>query len=114
MNNTLTAESCASTCRNCQKVCEETLAYCKEKGGRHTDTKHINLLEDCITACQTSVYFLSRKSENHMKSCAFCAEICNACADSCDAMADDEQMKKCADECRKCAQSCEKMAGEQS
>lgn len=105
-----TMESCKAVCRSCQTVCEKTLAYCKKKGGKHTEAKHLDTLKDCITACKTSADFLSRKSANHMKSCAFCAEICRACAASCEAFGDDKQMKDCAAECRKCAESCEKMS----
>lgn len=105
-----TMESCEATCRKCQKVCEDTLAYCQKKGGKHVEAKHINTLKDCIQACKTSANFLSRNSANHMKSCAFCAEICKLCAKSCEAMPDDKKMTACADECRTCAESCEKMA----
>jgi len=106
----VTMESCLATCRKCQKVCENTLAYCKKKGGKHAEAKHINVLKDCIQACKTSADFLSRNSENHGKSCGLCAEICKLCAQSCEAMSDDKQMKDCAAECRKCAESCDKMA----
>lgn len=103
-------DACEATCRKCQKVCEETLAYCKKKGGKHAEAKHINTLKDCILSCKTSADFLSRNSANHMKSCGFCASICKVCAESCDTFADDKKMKDCADECRKCAESCEKMS----
>ena len=106
----VTMESCEDVCRKCQKVCEDTLAYCEKKGGKHSEVKHLNTLKDCITACKTSADFLSRKSERHTKSCAFCAEICKACATSCEAFGDDKQMKDCAAECRRCASSCDKMA----
>lgn len=79
-------------------------------GIRNAEVKHINTLKDCIQACKTSANFLSRNSANHMKSCAFCAEICKLCAKSCEAMPDDKKMKACADECRTCAESCDKMA----
>ncbi len=104
----MSTESCEAACRKCQKVCEETLAYCKKKGGKHAS--HYNALKDCIMACKTSVDFLSRSSARHMKSCAFCAVICTDCAESCDTLPDDQKMKECAAECRKCAESCKKMS----
>ena len=30
----VTMKSCIDECKKCQKVCEETLAYCKKKGGK--------------------------------------------------------------------------------
>jgi hypothetical protein len=108
----VTMESCQTQCRNCQKICEKTLAYCQKKGGKHAEAKHINTLKDCITACKTSADFLNRKSERHAKSCAFCAEICRACAVSCETFKGDKQMQDCAAECRRCAESCDKMAAQ--
>ena len=106
----VTMESCEAQCRKCQKICENTLGYCKKKGGKHTELKHLNVLQDCILVCKTSAEFLSRKSENHTRSCAFCAGICKICAKSCESMSEDKQMKACAEECRRCAASCEEMA----
>lgn len=103
-------EACEAQCKNCQKVCQETLAYCKDKGGKYAEAKHLNTLKDCILACKTSADFLSRNSANHMKSCGFCAAICKTCADSCATFADDKKLKECVAECRKCAESCDKMA----
>lgn len=109
-SETMSMESCEEVCKKCQKVCENTLAYCEKKGGKHADAKHLDLLKDCITACKTSADFLSRKSDNHTKSCAFCAEICKLCALSCESFEDDKQMKECGAECRRCESSCAKMA----
>lgn len=106
----VTMDSCLATCRKCQKMCENTLSYCKKKGGKHAEAKHINTLKDCIQACKTSADYLSRNSQNHDKSCGFCAEICKICAKSCETMPEDKQMKACAAECRTCAESCEKMS----
>ncbi len=103
-------ESCEAVCRKCQKVCEKTLAYCRKKGGKHAENKHLDTLRDCIAACKMSAEFLSRNSANHAKSCGFCADICKLCAESCESFGDDKQMKDCAAECRKCVESCEKMS----
>jgi hypothetical protein len=102
--------ACRTQCKICQKVCEDTLAYCQKKGGKYADAKHINTLKDCILACKTSANFLARNSANHMKSCGFCAAICKICADSCVTFTDDKTMKDCVAECRRCAESCDKMA----
>lgn len=105
-----THASCEDRCKSCQSVCEKTLKYCQQKGGKHVEPGHIALLKDCITACKSSADYLSRNSALHAKACAICAEACNKCAESCEKF-DDKQMKDCAAECRKCAESCTKMSG---
>jgi hypothetical protein len=105
-----TMASCIEHCQKCSNVCEKTLAYCKKKGGSHAEKKHLNILEDCIAACNLSAGYMSRKSDNHMASCGFCAEICKACANDCQQFKDDKQMKECADECLRCLDSCTKMS----
>lgn len=105
-----TMASCTEQCRKCDKVCETTLAYCRKKGGKHAEVKSISRLEDCIASCKLSADYMSRKSENHMKSCGFCAEICRSCAETCEQFKDDKQMKECAEECRRCLDSCTKMS----
>lgn len=105
-----TMASCIEECKKCKKICETTLAYCKKKGGKHAEAKHINVLKDCIASCNLSADYMTRNSANHMKSCGFCAEICKACAESCEEFKDDKQMKECAEECRRCAESCTKMS----
>ncbi len=105
-----TMKSCIEECKRCQKVCEETLAYCKKKGGKHAGKAHLNVIQDCIQSCKLSADYMTRESANHMQSCGFCAEICKACAETCEQFKGDKQMEKCAQECRKCAESCEKMS----
>lgn len=109
---TVTMKSCDAECKKCQQVCEETLAYCKKKGGKHAEKAHLTALEDCIQGCKLSDNFMERQSAKHVKACGFCAEVCKSCAESCDQFKDDKQMAKCAEECRKCADSCTKMSAE--
>lgn len=97
--------SSASHCSKCKSVCEDTLKYCKKKGGKHADKKHINALKDCIKACDFTSDLGSRDSALHAKAAAVCAEACNTCAASCEAF-DDQKMKDCAAECRACAKMC--------
>ncbi len=99
------AESTNSHCTKCKSVCEDTLKYCKKKGGKHADQKHINALKDCIKACDFTSDLGSRNSALHAKAAAVCAEACNTCAASCEAF-DDKKMKDCAAECRACAKMC--------
>lgn len=94
---------------DCYRVCEETIQYCSQKGGKHTDPQHIQALTDCKEACKMAANFMIRGSELHGKVCGVCADACKRCAESCEAMGDDEQMKKCAEICRKCEASCRPM-----
>jgi len=102
-------EACIQACHSCGQKCEDTIAYCKKKGGAHTEAKHISTLEDCAAACKMSEDFMKRGSAMMKQTCALCEEACRKCAESCDTFKDDAQMKSCAEECRKCADSCKKM-----
>lgn len=106
----VTMKSCIEECTKCQKACEETLAYCKKKGGKLADKELTNALKDCVQSCKLSADYMTRMSASHMKSCGFCAEICKACAEACEKFKGDKQLEQCAQECRKCNESCEAMA----
>lgn len=106
----VTMQSCIERCKKCQKVCEDTLAYCKKKGGKLAEKENLNALQDCIASCKLSADYMTRASANHMKSCEFCSEICKKCTEACEKFKGDKQMEKCAEECRTCEESCRKMA----
>ena len=101
---------CIKACADCFAICEQTAAYCVNKGGKHAEANHVRLLLDCAAICATGAGFMARGSPLHTKTCGVCADVCAQCADSCAAMKDDAQMKACADTCRACAESCRKMA----
>jgi len=103
-------QQCINECLACHALCLETITYCVQKGGKHVEQSHLQLLTDCAEACQVSANFMCRGSELHGRYCAVCAEVCNRCAESCDKFGDDEQMKACAEACRRCAESCQRMA----
>ena len=103
------AACCATSmdCNKCQKECEKTLSYFKKKGGKYTEAKNIQILEDCISSCKASAEFQSRKSANSSKIMAFCSEICKQCAQMCKDM-DDPKLADCIKSCLECASCCEK------
>jgi hypothetical protein len=104
-------EQCIRDCLDCHRVCLETVTYCLQQGGRHTEAAHIRLLLDCAEICQTSANFMIRGSDLHGRTCAVCAEVCRRCAEACEGFGDDRQMRRCAEACRRCAESCRQMAG---
>ena len=104
------AKDCCATkmdCSKCQKECEKTLSYFKKKGGKYTEAKNIQILEDCISSCKASAEFQSRKSANSSKIMAFCSEICKQCAQMCKDM-NDPKLADCIKSCLECATCCEK------
>ena len=103
-------QRCIELCQSCHDICLNTLAYCLQQGGRHTEEQHLRLLMDCAQICQTSADFMLRESTFHPRVCGACADICESCADSCGTMSDDERMKACADLCRECATTCRDMS----
>ena len=103
-------EECIRNCSDCHHICVETISYCLQKGGQHTEYQHIRLLLDCAQICQTSADFMLRGSDLHKYTCDVCAQVCGRCAEDCERMANDEQMHVCAEMCRSCAESCHRMA----
>ncbi len=103
-------QACQKACTSCKEVCEKTLAYCENKGGKYVEPKLIAALKDCITTCTASSGLLSRGSALHAKMCGVCAEACGKCAELCESF-DDKVMKDCAAECRQCEKSCKQMSG---
>jgi hypothetical protein len=102
---------CIVRCSDCHRACTETLMYCLQQGGQHSESNHIRLLIDCAQICQTSADFMLRGSDLHHFTCGACAEVCQRCFEDCAAMSDDNRMAACAEECRRCAESCRQMAG---
>lgn len=95
---------------NCYRSCIETISYCVEKGGKHTESNHLQILRDCADICILNTSFMIRGSTFHTKTAELCADICEKCATSCETVdPTDTQMKTCAEMCRKCASSCRKM-----
>lgn len=103
------AKDCCATemnCSACQKECEKTLAYFKKQGGKYTEAKNIQILEDCIASCKASADFQSRKSANSSKIMALCSDICKQCAQMCKDM-NDPKLADCIKSCLECATCCE-------
>jgi hypothetical protein len=95
----------------CSRICEETLSYCLQQGGRHVEAEHIKLLVDCAEICRTAAAFMARGSRHDAGLCRVCALVCQACADDCARFSGDKKMMRCAEACRRCAESCTHMAG---
>jgi hypothetical protein len=100
---------CIQECLSCFSTCEQTLAHCLRKGGRHAAVDHVKLLLDCAETCRTSAAMMSRESAFHQRQCLMCADVCKACEESCEEFGDDAQMKACADACRSCSNACRAM-----
>lgn len=103
-------EQCIQNCLDCARICMETLTYCHEQGGKHTEPGHLKLLMDCSEICQISAHFMLRGSEFHKQTCAVCADVCERCAQDCERFGDDAQMQTCAQVCRRCTESCRQMS----
>lgn len=102
-------EQCIQHCLDCHIVCTQTIPYCLQMGGAHSESDHIRLMLDCVQICQASADFMLRESPRHVLVCAACAVICARCAEAC-ARFEDERMDECAEVCRQCAESCQEMA----
>ncbi len=103
-------QQCIQECLSCFSVCEQTLAHCLRKGGKHAAADHVQRLMDCGESCRLSASMMSRESPFHARQCALCADICKACEESCEEFGDDAQMKACAEACRSCYEACRAMS----
>jgi hypothetical protein len=103
-------QRCIQECLSCFSTCEQTLAHCLKKGGKHAATDLVKVLMDCAESCRISASMMSRESAFHARHCAFCADVCKACEEACEAFGDEAQMKACADACRSCSESCRSMS----
>jgi hypothetical protein len=103
-------QKCVRECLDCFAACEQTIAGCLRKGGRHAAFEHIRALLDCAESCHTAVSMMMRQSVFQDRQCDLCADLCDSCADSCERLADDRAMRVCADICRRCASICRRMS----
>ena len=103
--------ACIDACRECERVCAETIPYCRQKGGMHAGQAHLRLMQDCVEICRTSASFMERGSELHRFVCGACAEVCERCYEDCMRMGDDPKMGVCAAACHRCAELCRHMSG---
>ena len=103
-------EQCIENCTECHNICEQTLAYCLQMGGKHAEVSHIQSLIDCAETCAASANFMLRRSPLHPQVCGVCSQACALCAESCEQFGDDEQMQACAQVCRRCEESCRQMS----
>ncbi len=100
-------EACCSVsnCKDCAKMCEDMLAYCQKKGGKHAAAEHIKTMKDCIALCKACSDFEARGSSLAPKLHELCAEACAKCAKSCEDL-NDKKLAACVEQCKKCATSC--------
>ncbi len=104
-------KECIQNCLDCYQSCTQMIPHCLSMGGEHASAEHINLLQACLSICDTSAKFMLLDSNFHTEVCGVCAEICDACAKDCRSMGKESpEMLECAEICERCAASCRKMA----
>ncbi len=102
-------QQCIKDCTECASICQETINYCLQMGGKHVAQDHLRLMIDCAEICQQSQNYMLRNSVFSADLCQTCANVCRACADSCAEFTGDTMMQDCAEVCRRCASSCQRM-----
>jgi hypothetical protein len=104
-------QECVEACLACHNICEETMSYCLQQGGKHVDAQLMRTMMDCTDLTRICADMLMRRSPMSGEMCKLCAQACDLCAQACAAMPDDQQLMRCAESCRKCAEMCRAMAG---
>ncbi|EFJ51203.1 hypothetical protein VOLCADRAFT_57409 [Volvox carteri f. nagariensis] len=105
-------KECIDNCRECERICLETIPYCLSKGVNFHYPLSGSQQQNCAAMCNVSARFMISRSRLHVRTCAVCREVCEACAEDCEGLmgADDECMRSCAEACRMCATTCADMA----
>lgn len=99
-------ERCIEDCRNCHRVCLETLSHILQTSLERAPALNINLLLDCAEVCRLTTGFIIRNSEFYPIICGDCARICTRCGTEFEQYDDIDQLMLCAETCRRAAESC--------
>ncbi|MFJ6215917.1 four-helix bundle copper-binding protein [Streptomyces sp. NPDC092296] len=102
-------QECVEACLACHSMCEETMSYCLQQGGR-LDAQIMRALMDCTDMTRMCADMMMRRSPLSTKMCEMCARACDMCAEACRSMPGDAQLAKCAESCARCAEMCRSMA----
>lgn len=50
-------QQCIQNCLDCHSICLNTITYCLQQGGMHSEPAHIRLLTDCAQICSSECRF---------------------------------------------------------
>jgi len=103
-------QDCIRSCLDCYSTCQETLNYCLQMAGKHSELSHIRLLMDCVEICETNASYMLRNSDLYMSTCSVCAEVCDGAAESCEQFESDPRMAVAAEQCRRTADLCDRVS----
>lgn len=104
-------EQCIADCFASFSASTKCLSHCLEKGGKHAEKAHIQLMIECADMCKMSMSLMLSNSQFAFEHCQLCAKVCELCAESCAAHAHGNKvMEDCVNACKKCAESCRSMA----
>ena len=104
-------EQCIADCFASFSATTKCLSHCLEKGGKHAEKAHVQLMMECAEMCKMSMGLMLSNSQFAFEHCQLCAKVCDQCADSCAALEHGSTvMADCVKACKKCAESCRSMA----
>ncbi|MCD0483717.1 four-helix bundle copper-binding protein [Streptacidiphilus sp. ASG 303] len=103
-------QECVDACLACHSMCEETMSYCLQQGGR-MDARIMRALMDCTDMTRMCADMMMRRSPLAAEVSAMCAKACEMCAEACRSVPDDQQLARCAEAAARCAEKCRAMTG---
>lgn len=89
-------QQAAQDCMTCHDVCMQTVQQCQQAGGKHGETTHIQMMQECAELCQANALFLQHGSPVANIVCGVTAQVAERCANECEQMGDSD----CANACR--------------
>ena len=101
---------CAQDCRECHRICQETLSHYLHGAGVTADPAYLQLLLDCFSICKTTADVLSRETTYGAELAVVCARVCALCAEYWKELPGDPHLTRFANICRRTAGSCHALA----
>ena len=101
-------KECIEACLKCIAACNHCASSCLKEDDVKMMARCIQLDMECAAICVASAQLMSLGSDQAMRICVLCADMCEACATECENHKHDH-CKECAKACRACAEQCRNM-----
>jgi hypothetical protein len=101
-------QECIDACLRCAATCNHCASSCLREDDVKMMAKCIQLDMECAAICYAAAQFMGMGSDDVIRICTLCADICEACAAECERH-NNEHCSECAAACRKCAEECRRI-----
>jgi hypothetical protein len=104
-------QDCIGNCTACERLCLETMAHCRQRGGDFAETPLLAALALCAELCRdTASTVQDAAGEAQLPMLRACAVACERGAKLCDDFPSDNMLRACGNACRLAARACTGLA----